>query len=942
MTTDINVLSEFERAGIEYQYASDDTIKCRCPFHDDDKPSCVVTLSTGAFHCFASGCNQSGDILTFLARVLKTSRAVVFTDLAQRYNFDAPKLIDVNVVERCHTAIWQAKPLLKALYDRGVTDDDIRKYRLGEREGRIIIPIKNESGFYVNLRKYLPGAPGSEKMRNTRGHGKIRLFPLDQLRYDEIVICGGEIKAIVAARQLNARNIGAITATAGEGNWDTSLTPRFAGKRVHVCMDIDEGGRSASELLCGRLMHNVRWLSNITLPLDLDKYPKGDINDFVARERGDLFTLIKDAKEWRPQLRSNAQNDDDIIHDVELGNASRAEYVAKRIRFKAIVSGIGTSPFVIPKDFEVDCDRSLRECAICPINLFDKNKFELNIESDAIIQMIDSNRTTQQEALKYSVGIPQTCRICSFEAHTYYNVEDARVSPQLEITDRAIERVLQPAIIVGSDVELNESYLMTGRAYPHPKTQASTLLVSHFEPTQDALSTYECNHLQDLHIFQPDSWTVEALQIKLDNIYKDLESNVTRIYQRRDLHLAVDLGYHSPLFFRFDGRTVKGWTEILICGDSSQGKSEVGAGAMRHYKLGEKVECKNASVAGLLGGLQKMGDKRWLVTWGIIPTHDKRLVILEELKGAPIEVISKLTDMRSSGVAEIPKIEKRRTHARTRLIALSNPRSELPVSSYNFGVDVIKELIGNPEDIRRFDLCLLLAKEEIDSSLLNVLQNTRATVDHVYTSELCRSLILWVWTRDEHNVVFDDDAVNLVLNEATLLTTEFSDIIPILDKGSTRYKIARLAAALAARTFSCSDDMLSLRVRKCHVEYVCKFLRKIYNSPVCGYADLTAAAKIITTLIDPEQIKRKVNETPFPTDLIKQLLRAEEFNAIDIQDWCGWERPESVALISFFVRKHAIVRQNGSYRKTPMFIQLLKMMLVSGEITQRPDYVEEF
>ena len=71
---------------------------------------------------------------------------------------------------------------------------------------------------------------------------------------------------------------------------------------------------------------------------------------------------------------------------------------------------------------------------------------------------------------------------------------------------------------------------------------------------------------------------------------------------------------------------------------------------MDHYKLGARHECKNATSAGLLGGLQQLGS-RWFVSWGIIPMHDKRLVVLEEIKGTPIEVLAKLTDMRSSGIA---------------------------------------------------------------------------------------------------------------------------------------------------------------------------------------------------------------------------------------------------------------------------------------------------
>ena len=235
------------------------------------------------------------------------------------------------------------------------------------------------------------------------------------------------------------------------------------------------------------------------------------------------------------------------------------------------------------------------------------------------------------------------------------------------------------------------------------------------------------------------------------------------------------------------------------------------------------MECKNATVAGLLGGLQQMGN-RWFVTWGVIPTHDKRLVVLEELKGTSVEVISKLTDMRSSGVAEIPKIEKRRTHARTRLIALSNPRSDRPLSSYNFGIESIKELIGGLEDVRRFDFALLVSNTEIDAATLNKLQQYRPAGNQIFDAESCRRLILWAWTREPSQIQYGSGAYEQILSEATRLCSIFTESIPLVDRGSMRLKLARLSASLACRTFSCDDTLENVIIRECHVEYISKLL----------------------------------------------------------------------------------------------------------------------
>src|SRR5919205_1746663 len=43
--------------------------KVRCPFHDDERPSCSVNLERGIFHCHAGSCGASGNVLEFVHRM---------------------------------------------------------------------------------------------------------------------------------------------------------------------------------------------------------------------------------------------------------------------------------------------------------------------------------------------------------------------------------------------------------------------------------------------------------------------------------------------------------------------------------------------------------------------------------------------------------------------------------------------------------------------------------------------------------------------------------------------------------------------------------------------------------------------------------------------------------------------------------------------------------
>lgn len=936
----ISVLAELERCGVAFEWAGANELKLLCPFHDEKTPSCALNIDKQQFVCFSPACKAHGDFITLLAGILKTARHVVISDLSRRYNLDEEKTIEMAVVERYHQKIWEAERLLLELRKRGVTDALIRKYRLGEHEGRITIPIKNDSGAVVNIRRYLPGAPKGQKVKNTRGHSKMRLFPIDQLRYDKIMLCGGEIKAIVAADQLNSHGIGAITATGGEGNWDPALTPKLAGKTIVYCGDIDGPGKTAAQTICAILHKHVGWMGIAELPLDPEKYRKGDINDFVASERGDLFQVFESAKEYEPPIFAQERPDEEP-EPVGLTRAIHADMAGKRVRFNAVVSTMDTAPYSVPKTLQIACDRSQKVCGLCRVYQDDQGlDYTVHPESIALLEMVRSPLESQRKAIMRALGIPSQCDSAEAVVGSYYNVEDVRISPQLEITDTLAERPLQAAICVGSPVEPNETYEMTGRMHPHPRTQQSTLVLSHAKMTQDALSAYERDVSIDLSIFRPDAWTVESLSDKIDTIYEDLETNVTRIYKRRRMHLLVDLAFHSPLLMTYDGEIAKAWCDVLIIGDSAQGKSETTMRLKSHYGVGERVECKNASAAGLLGGLQQLNGRFW-VAWGVIPTYDRRLVILEEVKGMSVDIISRLTDMRSSGVAEIDKIEKRRTHARTRLIWLSNARFDRPMLAYNFGIEAIRELIGNLEDVRRFDAACVVAAGDVDADELTRLRDEKPVVEHRLDSKTCRTLVLWAWTRRGDQVTFEPDAERAVSEEAKKLNDAFTDEIPLVDRGSMRLKLARLSAALAARTFSTGGDEEQLVVRECHVRYVARLLHEEYSSRSFGYADLTAALKLTSQMTDKDAVKARIQTVSFPREFCQSLLHTPRVESQDVQDWLGWERVEANDLVSFLVRKRALVRDQKHYRKTPQFIEFLKALLENGALTERPDHVKE-
>jgi hypothetical protein len=180
----------------------------------------------------------------------------------------------------------------------------------------------------------------------------------------------------------------------------------------------------------------------------------------------------------------------------------------------------------------------------------------------------------------------------------------------------------------------------------------------------------------------------------------------------------------------------------------------------------------------------------------------------------------------------------------------------------------------------------------------------------------------------------------------------YVDNIPIVDRGGIRYKLARLAAALAVRTFSHGyiqsgdaagqPDYQTVLVRTCHVEYVVGFLNKLYTAKSFGYDKFSKAVREQSQLTGADAITVRLINLPYPKDFAEFLLRNNTFDMRDICDWLKIDRPEATLLISDLVRSHAIVRDGTYYRKTPPFILLLQDLLNSSAlpVTTTPAYIK--
>lgn len=424
------------------------------------------------------------------------------------------------------------------------------------------------------------------------------------------------------------------------------------------------------------------------------------------------------------------------------------------------------------------------------------------------------------------------------------------------------------------------------------------------------------------------------IEEKLNEIYIDLSTNVTNIYNRSNLHFAIDLVFHSPLRFYFGKRLLeKGYPEALIVGDTRCGKSETTKGLLRHYRIGARSSGENTSIAGLVGGVQSIRN-RWRVSWGRIPLNHGRLLAIDEMGGLSTDDFSTMSDLRSSGIAEITKIQTDRTFAKTRLIWLSNPRQHSAVNSIGSGPKIIESLIGKPEDIARFDFVVILDRGQVSDDDAD--ERHQPQVEHVYTSDNCHNLILWAWSRKPDQVRVESVTLDACFELGKKMGKKYSSDCPIVNSMEQKIKLARLSVSLACRLFSCDDSGQRVVVTPAHVEYVYKFLNEQYDMPHFGFDIYSRRKRASEVIADPDKINSMLAQWGVP--FIHQLLEAYQITVKFIEESNGLIYDEAKAQLAVLLRNGCINKKHNFYIKTPAFIQLLKTFLDDPKNKEKEDF----
>lgn len=917
-----------------------------CPFCEDAEtsstPSCSVSRK-GLFNCKV--CGVSGGGVKFYSQVHGISESEAIARIKSQQKPDVEETqeeqtfkisLDDDLVSEMHDDLMSfgGSMLGYLINKRGLNRETLERYRIGRDEWRITIPIFVD-GNVVNVRRYLPNAPKAtpKMVSHAAGNGTPVLFPVNNLSMlpagSQLILCEGEWDCLL----LNQMGFAAITTTGSVRTWSDTWTDWILGYDVVIIYDVNDDGppKNLGQVCARQRARQILRAGGSARIVELPIQDRGgDVTDYVVKyghTAEDLRNLIDSAPRIRLEDLDDEEDadpadvdpddievaEDEDISEVDLFVASDGQYVGQRLLWKGVVAGRGSSPYIYPKKFSwtrTSAD-NLTESGVEFIHPWDTD----------ILGFVGRTESQQQAAMRKRINASRTDKV-SMQILDSGTLEEVFLIPPLD-RDSKTEHCLRRCFYHGHGLSTNRTYQFMGFTVPMPDSQQATQVIVSAEP---AFTEVDDVILMPAKIEQMRQiFSAEDVHEKLEEIASELSITSTKIKGRPDLHVAVDLVMHSPLEFFFDGMLIRrGYMEALIIGDTRTGKGFVAEGLCRHYGMGEVVSAENLTLAGLIGGVQRVGDK-WTLTWGRLPLNDRRLVVVDECSALAVSDFGKLSRIRSEGVAEVTKVITESTHARVRMIYISNPRNaRRTIDDYNHGVEAVPELIGSPEDVARFDFALVVSRGDVSSEIIN------SAADELdrrpkYTQEACKDLVVWCWSRNREHVRFSNEAVDSTYKAAKLLGKEFSPKIALIQQEDVRLKIARIAAASAGRTFSTSDGV-HLDIGKKHVEFALDFLRHIYNKPVAGYGRLSEMERAQTQIGDPKAIFSFLHSIVggHLKYLLRGLLQHSLLSRQDIIDFAGVEEFEARNILSFLIRENCLEKASGSqYRKRAGFRKLL-------------------
>ncbi len=311
----------------------DGTSNVECPLAserheggEDATPSLSINPDTGASYCHACGLKAS----SFVGLYQEVLGLPYGEAIEQLWDLLVETVVPASDIQQAHRALMTNDLIMLRLdQKRGLKPTTAKEFDLGWRGSRLWIPIPNDQGIIVDVRRHdmlSRLAKGMKVLPYRKGFGAARLFPWSSMDSTSVLLCEGELDTLLAIQE----GVPAVCVTSGAMTWPDDLTPAFNGKRVTIVPDNDKAGKEGAERRAAAISEVARSVKVVNLPV---KKRGEDLTDWILRYSGDVRTLsslikkarkVKRASEGGPQFEPTI---DIVMTSREQAQLEKAELV---------------------------------------------------------------------------------------------------------------------------------------------------------------------------------------------------------------------------------------------------------------------------------------------------------------------------------------------------------------------------------------------------------------------------------------------------------------------------------------------------------------------------------------------------------------------------------------------------------------------------------------
>jgi hypothetical protein len=788
-------------------------------YYESD-PSAHVNLEKKTFHCKA--CGRGHSEASFITEILGCTYNTAVR-LSRVFDDDNGETFEDW---RIHELKDETRALLNSFTITDKVIDELN-VRSASGSGLPCFPVFLYD-FLVDIRRYEPG--GDPKVMSCKDAMSGHIIPFDIWRQTPkskvTVICAGE-KDMAVAR---SHGFNAITITGGENAIPRYLKD-FEGRKVVIVYDNDPAGIGGAIKLATELKKVAKSVKNCIAFHEICCNKGEDITDFFVKygkAREDLINYLNQTPEFVEPTHADNPN----YKVVSLYEASQPKYVNKMLRTNVQVVAVSEATFTVPSNILAE---KMRVSGVDNDAMKLHEIREWNLTEDTVqdvLHLMDNNfkEETIADNIRGMLRILRKEKYVKITHTAKATVYKCYVTDMFETTASDVMPMEYTVYSLNTKLESGKKYFVTYKLVPHPyKGQQLTMLITHASQASDSISDFKVtpDTMTDLMKFQGEGTVAERITHIVSKFKGILgyDGNNTLI-------TAMDLAYHTPLYFDLGQfKNERAYLDTLIVGESRMGKSSTAEAMRQTYGLGTFTSLAGnaATIPGLIGGSNKQNGS-FQTRAGLIPQNHKGLIIFEELGKSNANLITELTDIRSSNEVRIARVSGTITlPATVRMVTLTNVKTIdgviKPIASYPNGISILTELIGTAEDIARYDIALILGDKGAQTI------DPFWTPEEPYPVEAYRARVRWVWSRTPSQIRISSEVSREIIGQANKLNETYGCHIKIFGTEAWK-KLTRLAIAVAGYLVSTDDTFENIVVTQEHVEFAANFYRSIYDNGV--------------------------------------------------------------------------------------------------------------